>query len=117
MADQSEPERSPAADGSSSDEETVKGAGEGSHLAELLAEEREQARLELPPTPLGNGTAAHRYHALLEAQHEAGSDDGSAEGLPRRVGSPVDSLLSVPGASPSVQVCRRAASRRFPRPR
>ncbi|KAL8347024.1 hypothetical protein RB601_003376 [Gaeumannomyces tritici] len=121
MADQSEPERSPAADGSSSDEETVKDAGEGGHLAELLAEEREQARYEQPPAPVGNGAAAHRYHALLEAQHEAPSDDGSADDLPRRVASPVDSLLSVPGASPSVQgsvlssptssVLRSAASR------
>lgn len=69
----------------------------GGRISKLLQEERESAST---PQQLGNGV--NRYKTV---QTEAPSEDGSLETLPRRTGSPVDSMLSVPDDSPSVQVC------------
>ncbi|CZR55254.1 related to VPS8-vacuolar sorting protein, 134 kD [Phialocephala subalpina] len=66
------------------------------HISELLQEEREGAST---PQQLGNGV--NRYKAAQ--QLKSASEDGSFDTLPRRTGSPVDSLLSVPDDSPSVQ--------------
>lgn len=85
----------------SSDEETIKGDQEQGHIAEILEEERLEDAATAPPE--SHGPIATRYRQLLRDQDDA-SDSGSAEGLPRRVGSPIDSLLSVPDDSPSVQV-------------
>ncbi len=74
----------------------------GGRISELLQEEREGAST---PQPLGNGV--NRYKAAQ--QPESASEDGSLDALPRRTGSPIDSLLSVPDDSPSVQV-RSSAS-------
>lgn len=68
----------------------------GGRISELLQEEREGAST---PQQLGNGV--NRYKAVHQ---ESASEDGSLETLPRRTGSPIDSLLSVPDDSPSVQV-------------
>lgn len=97
MAD--EPELSPHGDQSSSDEETVRG-DDGGHVADILEEERQAAG-----TPVGNGTLAHRYRDIIRANAETdtASDNGSVDAAPRRAGSPIDSLLSVPDDSPSVQ--------------
>jgi hypothetical protein len=71
----------------------------GGRIVELFQEERESAST---PPQLGNGT--NRYKTV---QHiNSPSEDGSLEALPRRSGSPIDSLLSVPDDSPSVQVCK-----------
>lgn len=96
----------PAEDPASSDEETIKGDQEHSHIAEMLEEEMQQDAAE--PT-ISNGVVANRYRDLLRDQEDA-SDSGSVEGLPRRVGSPIDSLLSVPDDSPSVQVCAHTSN-------
>jgi vacuolar protein sorting-associated protein 8 len=69
----------------------------GGRIAELLQEEREGAST---PPQLGNGV--NRYKAIR--QIETHSEDGSLDALPRRADSPVDSMLSVPDDSPSVQV-------------
>jgi hypothetical protein len=69
----------------------------GGRIAELLQEERGAAPT---PQPLGNGI--NRYKAAQ--QIDDGSEDGSVENLPRRKGSPIDSLLSIPDDSPSLQV-------------
>lgn len=69
----------------------------GGRIVELLQEERGGA---LTPEPLGN--VSHRYHDLQQA--DSLSEDGSLDALPRRAGSPIDSLLSIPDDSPSVQV-------------
>lgn len=69
----------------------------GGRISELLQEEREGAST---PQPLGNGI--NRYKAAQQV--ESASEDGSLEALPRRTGSPIDSLLSIPDDSPSVQV-------------
>lgn len=65
-------------------------------IAELLQEERENT---ITPEPLGNGT--NRYKATQDLGSP--SEDGSLDALPRRVGSPIDSMLSIPDDSPSVQ--------------
>ena len=65
-------------------------------IVELLQQERDNAST---PQQLGNGT--NRYK---NAQNiDGASEDGSLEALPRRAGSPVD---SIPDDSPSVQVTR-----------
>lgn len=70
------------------------------HISDLLEEERQQDSI-LPSEENG---LAHRYKKLAEDELEATSDNGSVDALPRRAGSPVDSMLSVPDRSPSVQV-------------
>lgn len=90
----------PTEDPASSDEETIKGDQEQGHIAEILQQERQD---DAAAPPDSNGTIANRYRELLREQDDA-SDSGSAEGLPRRVGSPLDSLLSVPDDTHSVQV-------------
>jgi hypothetical protein len=99
-----QPEVSPAGDHGSSDEETVKGDREEEHIADILEEERQLAYR--PVTPIGNGSIARRYHDIIEAVAgaEEASENGSTDAIPRRVGSPIDSLLSAPDDSPSVQV-------------
>lgn len=101
MAD--EPELSPPGDQSSSDEETVKG-DEGGHVTDILEEERLAAGT--PVLTMGNGSLAHRYRDIVKAEAAAdtSSETGSVDAIPRRAGSPIDSLLSVPDDSPSIQV-------------
>jgi len=69
----------------------------GGRIAELLKEEREGATT---PEPLGNST--NRYKATEDL--DVTSEDGSLDALPRRAASPIDSMLSIPDDSPSVQV-------------
>lgn len=69
----------------------------GGRIAELLQEERDGA---FTPEPLGNGTNRYR----LAQQTEDGSEDGSSEVLPRRAESPIESIISNPDDSPSIQV-------------
>ncbi|KAI1451966.1 Golgi CORVET complex core vacuolar protein 8-domain-containing protein [Annulohypoxylon moriforme] len=85
-------------DAASSDEETIKGDQGHEEIAD--AEEDQQSIVSDQPT--GNGVIANRYRQLLHDRDDA-SEAGSAEGIPRRVGSPIDSLLSVPDDSPSLQ--------------
>ena len=65
-------------------------------ILELLEEERDDAST---PEPLGNGV--NRYKKIPRIDDI--SEDGSADALPRRPESPVDSN---PDDSPSVQVFR-----------
>lgn len=98
-----EPELSPAAAGDriSSDEETIKEARD-----DTLGETTQSLEDETPDA-IGNGSVSNRYRELLEAQADenSSSEDGSADALPRRAGSPIDSQLSGPDDSPSLQVC------------
>ncbi|KAK7962313.1 Vacuolar protein sorting-associated protein 8 [Apiospora aurea] len=87
-------------DNVSSDEETIKGDRDQEHIAEVLEEERREDAAA--PAPENNGPLANRYRQLLRDQDDT-SESGSAEGLPKRVGSPIDSLLSVPDDTHSVQ--------------
>ena len=73
------------------------GTGPAGGIAELLQEERDAATT---PQQLGNGI--NHYRVVLQTDNV--SEDGSLEPTPRRTGSPIDSLLSIPDDSPSVQV-------------
>lgn len=99
MEDDDQVDLSPGADRVSSDEETIK--GNGHHIADILEEER---RADATAAPEPDGPLANHFRQLLR-DHDDASDAGSAEGLPRRAGSPIDSLLSGQDGSPSVQVC------------
>ncbi len=104
---EAKPELPPPDDRGSSDEETVDGDHEDGDVREdgRIADLLEEARAASPtPAPDGNGAVANRYRELLQEQAETASEDGSVDALPRRAGSPVDSMLSVPDDSPSVQV-------------
>ncbi len=69
----------------------------GGRIVELLQEERDSAST---PPRLGNGINHYKNVKQIDSPSEYGSPDA----LPRRTGSPIDSLLSVPDDSPSVQV-------------
>jgi hypothetical protein len=63
----------------------------------------------LTPVPIGNGSVGNRYREIMQQQHQDSSDvsslgGSSLHGLPKRVGSPIDSVLSGPDDTPSVQV-------------
>lgn len=79
-------------------ENTENGASAaGERIVELLQEEREGAST---PQQMGNGINAYKAIPLLESL----SEDRSTDALRREARSPVDSMLSVPDDSPSVQV-------------
>lgn len=83
------------------------------HISELLEEERQQDSQQ----PAGGDTGVvNRYKQLALDEPDVASDTGSADALPRRVGSPVDSTASIPDDSPSIQVCSHARKNTsFPR--
>jgi hypothetical protein len=90
------------AEPTSSDEETVRGDRDDYHIADMLEGEGE---IQSPTAAsFGNGVA-NRYRQLLESQPDA-SDTESVDGLPKRAGSPIESLLSAADDSPSAQVRR-----------
>lgn len=69
----------------------------GGRISELLQEERDEGTLT--PQKLGNGT-----NCKQPQDFENASEDGSVGAPPRRISSPIDSVLSIPDDSPSVQV-------------
>lgn len=66
-------------------------------IVELLQEELEDVTT---PPPLGNGTNIFKTSKPIGNA----SEDGSVDAAPPRTGSPVDSMLSLPDDTPSVQV-------------
>ncbi|XMA18455.1 hypothetical protein WAI453_011246 [Rhynchosporium graminicola] len=72
----------------------------GRQTAGRVVEFLEEAR-DNDPTPeqLGNGTSQYKDAGQIDSP----SEDESIDALPRRAGSPIDSLLSIPDDSPSVQ--------------
>lgn len=75
--------------------------GEDHRISEMLEEgvEQDVAR------PAGDTGLVNRYRQLVQEEQDAASDSGSADAVPRRASSPVDSSLSIPDDTPSVQVC------------
>lgn len=71
-------------------------------ISEMLEEERQQQSEQ--PAGQDDTGVVNKYRQLLLDEQDAGSDSGSVDALPRRVGSPVDSTASIPDDSPSVQV-------------
>ncbi|KAF4980816.1 hypothetical protein FZEAL_3270 [Fusarium zealandicum] len=62
----------------------------------------------LTPVTLGNGSVTNRYHEIMQQQHQDSSDvsslgGSSLHGLPKRAGSPLDSVMSGPDDTPSIQ--------------
>lgn len=95
----------PAGRNYASDDEPPSDQGdheEGRRIADLLQEERRQSSEQ----PREDSAVIKRYKELGHEESEAVSDNGSAEALPRRAGSPVGSTLSIPDDTPSVQVRR-----------
>ena len=70
----------------------------GARIVEFLQEERDAA--PATPQPLGDGS--NPYKAATERENEV--EDVSAEVTLQRPASPIDSLLSIPDDTPSVQV-------------
>lgn len=107
MAD---PDDRPAADVQASSEETVIHEREEDGIVGLLdgialddesgGDDRETS--DASPA-IENGAVSNRYRQILREQADDVSEEGSVDAAPRRVGSPIDSLLSVPDDSPSVQ--------------
>ncbi|KAJ8122606.1 hypothetical protein ONZ43_g1242 [Nemania bipapillata] len=104
------PDLTPDGDAVSSDDETIKGDLDQGHLSEAVEEElREEEDLQLhedasnPPSARGS-VAASRYRQLLRDQADVSDEGSSMDDLPRRAGSPINSLLSAPDDSPSIQV-------------
>ncbi|KAI5922033.1 Golgi CORVET complex core vacuolar protein 8-domain-containing protein [Camillea tinctor] len=93
-------DKSPDRDDASSDDETVKGDQPEHHeLADILEEERRENASSIPAE---NALVANRYRQLLQNRDDV-FEGGSTDDVPRRVASPIDSLLSGPDDSPSVQ--------------
>jgi hypothetical protein len=75
------------------------------------ADEGEEMQDQSTPLVLVNGSLGNRYREILRDQHETGSqissiDGESVDALPRRAVSPIDSVMSGPDDTPSVQVRR-----------
>ncbi|KAH8899208.1 hypothetical protein GQ53DRAFT_816382 [Thozetella sp. PMI_491] len=97
-----EPELPSNVDPSSSDDETVRGDREDDHIVEVPRGESPSSTAS--PLPVRtSSTIKNSYRELLEDAQENTSEDGSTDAIPRRAGSPIDSLLSGPDDSPSVQ--------------
>lgn len=73
----------------------------------VVQDEDDVARDSGTPDPIANGQVSRRYREILRERVEDASDEGSIDAAPRRAGSPIDSLLSVPDDTPSIQVCTR----------
>lgn len=104
MADPDAPALSPRRDddaASSSDGDTIK-PDRDEDVADISEEEPQSPVTSVPG---GVSSVKSRYRELAAAaQQDTASDDGSTDTIPRRVGSPTDSSLSIPDDSPSVQV-------------
>ncbi|KAF6529904.1 hypothetical protein HZS61_001216 [Fusarium oxysporum f. sp. conglutinans] len=73
-----------------------------------LLEDSDGPDRHLTPVPIGNGSVTNRYREIMQQQHQDSSDvsslgGSSLHGLPKRAGSPIDSVLSGPDDTPSIQ--------------
>lgn len=80
---------------------------EDQHITELLEQERQLDESSSSGKPAQDTGVVNRYKELAQGELDvaSASDNGSADALPRRAGSPVDSTVSIPDDTPSVQVC------------
>ncbi|KAK7403293.1 Vacuolar protein sorting-associated protein 8 [Neonectria punicea] len=100
-----------AGDAASDDGDTIKDALEGAGNGVGPLDERDdEDSLDNHTTPIamGNGSVTNRFREIMHEQHQDSSDVSSlagsdVHGLPRRAGSPIDSVLSGPDDSPSIQ--------------
>ena len=113
MADQTE--MSPPGDQSSDHEElTANPTNDDAAYDDVEADVPHLGGQEMedrtPAEGVGNGSLGSRYREILKDQREASSevsslDADSVDAAPRRAVSPIDSLMSGPDDTPSVQVC------------
>ncbi|TDZ40271.1 Vacuolar protein sorting-associated protein 8-like protein [Colletotrichum spinosum] len=85
----------------SSDEETIKAERDEDGIVGHLDDDETQP--STPSPAIENGAVSNRYRQILREQADDVSDEGSLDAAPKRLGSPIDSLLSVPDDSPSIQ--------------
>lgn len=102
-----DPEDKPAVpdEQESSDAESVKSAPNADDVPQLDSHE---AHDDAVPVELQDASARQRQRrdALDEGSEMGSIDAGSVDTLPRRADSPIDSMLSGPDDTPSVQVCQ-----------
>lgn len=71
----------------------------------VIGDAQQQLAGATSPNPIGNGVVSARYREILRHQADEGSETGSSvDAAPKRAGSPIDSLLSVPDETPSLHV-------------
>lgn len=84
--------------------------GGGGAVGSLDSDDDEEEPDHHPaPVAIGNGSVTNRYREIMQQQHQDSSDVSSVggssfHGLPKRAGSPIDSVLSGPDDTPSIQV-------------
>ncbi|KAK2004728.1 vacuolar assembly/sorting protein VPS8 [Colletotrichum falcatum] len=83
------------------DDETVKAEKEEDGIVGLLDDETGIS--SSTPPAIENGAVPNRYRDILREQADDVSEEGSVDAAPKRAGSPIDSLMSVPDDSPSIQ--------------
>lgn len=80
---------------------------EDHRISELLELERKRsAEQQEEDADAADTGVVNRYKQLAQDEVKTASDDGSTDILPRRAASPIDSTVSIPDDTPSVQVCR-----------
>ncbi|RSL64077.1 hypothetical protein CEP54_004878 [Fusarium duplospermum] len=84
------------------------GVGGGGGAVGSLDSDDDEPDHHPAPVAIGNGSVTNRYREIMQQQHQDGSDVSSLEnssfhGLPKRAGSPIDSVLSGPDDTPSIQ--------------
>lgn len=101
-------EKSPPGDQAAGDDETVNGSAQDTDadVPQLVVEEAQDEPKQIETS---NGSVAGRFREIMQDQHEDGSelsslDAASVDALPRRAGSPIDSVMSIPDDTPSIQV-------------
>ncbi|KAF7547737.1 hypothetical protein G7Z17_g7517 [Cylindrodendrum hubeiense] len=96
-------------DAGSDDGDTIKDVLEGAGGVGPFDSHDEDSPDDQPtPIQMSNGSVTNRYREIMQQQHHDSSDVSSLagsdlHGLPRRAGSPIDSVMSGPDDSPSVQ--------------
>lgn len=99
-------------DAGSDDGDTIKDVLEGAGGVGPFDSHDEDSPDDHPtPIEMSNGTVTNRYREIMQQQHLDSSDVSSlagsdVHGLPKRAGSPMESLMSGPDDSPSIQVRR-----------
>ncbi|KAI8241429.1 Vacuolar protein sorting-associated protein 8-like protein [Colletotrichum sp. SAR 10_96] len=95
-----------------SDGGMVKAEGEEDGIVGLLDDEEREASDASPA--IENGIISNRYRQILRDQADDASEEGSVDAAPKRVGSPIDSLMSLPDDSPSGSVISSPSSSVLP---
>jgi hypothetical protein len=96
-------------DDSINDAPAVAGVGVDNGSVEYVSDSDGPDR-HLSPAAIGNGSVGNRYREIMQQQQHQDSSDvsslggSSLHGLPKRAGSPIDSVMSGPDDTPSIQV-------------